>query len=67
MRLCQICECDHEQTGPCPESQELDPRDPDPSREGIFRNHNCAYCDSGKQPCRQGDPNRCDNPHARND
>jgi hypothetical protein len=34
---------------------------------GIFRYHSCAYCEDGKLPCRQGHPNRCDNPHARND
>jgi hypothetical protein len=38
-----------------------------PGVTGIFRDHNCAYCDSGKKPCRQGHPNRCDYPHARND
>lgn len=47
--------------------QPLDPRDPDPSREGIFRNHNCSYCRSGELPCREGDANRCSNPMARND
>lgn len=45
----------------------LDPRDPDHSREGIFVYHNCAYCDDGNKPCKQGSPNRCDNPRARND
>jgi len=40
---------------------------PDPTRSGIFQNHSCAYCDSGNKPCRQGHPNRCDYPHARND
>jgi len=45
----------------------IDPRDPDPSRAGIFRNHNCGYCDNGKLPCKQGHPHRCSNPHARND
>lgn len=48
-------------------SPALDPRDPDPSREGIFRNHNCWACQNGEKPCRQGSPSRCDNPHARND
>jgi len=33
----------------------------------MFRNHNCAYCWDGQLPCRQGAPNRCDNPRARND
>lgn len=45
----------------------LDPRDPDPSRPGIFRDHNCSYCQSGKSPCIQGNPNQCEYPHARND
>ncbi len=44
-----------------------DPRDSDHTREGIFVYHNCSYCDSGKRPCRQGNPNRCEYPHARND
>lgn len=48
-------------------SHTYDPRDPDPSRPGIFRNHNCAYCSDGKKPCRQGNPTRCEYPHARND
>lgn len=34
---------------------------------GIFRDHNCVYCDDGRKPCRQGHPNRCEYPHARND
>ena len=45
----------------------IDPRDPDPTREGIFRNHNCWKCKDGAQPCAQGDPWECDYPHARND
>lgn len=45
----------------------VDPRDPDPSRFGIFRDHNCAMCGSGARPCVQGNPNRCEFPHARND
>lgn len=44
-----------------------DPRDPDPTRPGIFRGHNCGYCRDGKLPCRQGAPERCEYPHARND
>ena len=42
-------------------------RDPDPSRPGIFRTHNCSRCQSGAKPCVQGHPNRCEFPHARND
>lgn len=49
------------------EEKKLDPRDPDPSREGIFRYHNCSYCSDGKKPCKQGSPSRCSNPYARND
>jgi hypothetical protein len=45
----------------------LDPRDPDPTREGLFRDHNCWKCQNGKKPCVMGNPNRCDNLHARND
>lgn len=45
----------------------VDPRDPDPSRPGIFRDHNCWRCDSGKKPCVQGRPHNCEYPHARND
>lgn len=33
----------------------------------MFRDHNCAYCGSGKTPCKQGNPSRCEFPHARND
>lgn len=44
-----------------------DPRDPDPTKTGIFRDHNCAYCRSGDLPCVKGDPYRCEYPHARND
>jgi hypothetical protein len=45
----------------------LDPRDTDPSREGVFRDHNCWKCNSGEKPCVVGNPSRCDNLHARND
>jgi len=44
-----------------------DPRDPDHSRIGIFVYHNCSRCADGALPCVQGNPNRCDIPHARND
>lgn len=43
------------------------PRDPDPTREGIFRDHNCARCDDGAKPCVGGNPRNCEYPHARND
>lgn len=45
----------------------LDPRDPDPTRDGIFRNHNCWRCNHGAKPCPFGHPNQCEYPHARND
>lgn len=44
-----------------------DPRDPDMSREGIFRYHNCWRCLDGKVTCATGNPNQCRYPHARND
>ena len=46
---------------------ERDARDPDPSRKGIFRDHNCWKCGDGARPCANGLPNRCEYPHARND
>jgi hypothetical protein len=45
----------------------LDPRDPDPSREGIFRDHNCWMCDYGRLPCVNVNPRQCQYPRARND
>jgi hypothetical protein len=45
----------------------VDPRDPDPSREGIFRFHTCWRCRDGKLKCAQGNPHQCSLPHARND
>lgn len=33
----------------------------------MFRDHNCAYCGSGRKPCKQGNPSQCEYPHARND
>jgi len=46
---------------------DTDPRAPDYSRPGIFATHNCSGCSNGEKPCRNGSPNRCDWPHARND
>ena len=46
---------------------DLDPRDPDYSRAGIFQNHNCYRCKHGARPCVQGSASRCEYPHARND
>jgi hypothetical protein len=45
----------------------VDPRDPDPTREGVFQTHNCYRCQHGKRACVRGDPHRCEWPHARND
>lgn len=45
----------------------VDLRDPDPSRKGIFRAHNCWKCNSGAQPCVSGNSYQCEYPHARND
>lgn len=45
----------------------VDPRDPDPTREGIFRDHNCWRCQHGAKPCAYGNPLQCGEPHARND
>lgn len=44
-----------------------DLRDPDPTREGIFRTHNCWKCLDGKVPCAAGNAATCRYPHARND
>lgn len=47
-----------------------DPRDPDPSREGIFRDHNCSRCKNGADLSKCPTPERpgnCGYPHARND
>lgn len=48
-------------------AQRPDPRDPDPSRSGVFRDHNCWKCNSGGKACVAGSPSRCEYPHARND
>lgn len=46
----------------------IDPRDPDPSREGIFRDHRCWKCNDGERPCTDKDSgNVCPYPRARND
>ena len=51
------------------ECEPADPRDHDPSRPGIFRDHNCWACKDGAQPCREGRRGGlgCSYPHARND
>ncbi len=48
-------------------SPKPDPRDPDHSRAGMFVYHNCWKCQSGEKPCVNGNPGRCEFPHARND
>ena len=48
----------------------VDPRDPDPSRAGFFRYHNCWKCRDGMEPHRcptPKTPGNCGFPHARND
>lgn len=40
---------------------------PDFTRPPPFDYHNCAYCNSGQKPCRNGNPYRCEYLHARND
>ena len=45
----------------------IDPRDPDPAKEGVFRDHNCWRCKDGTLPCVAGNPRQCENLHARND
>jgi hypothetical protein len=50
--------------------EKLDGREPDPTRDGIFRDHNCWRCRSGELPCATQKPGReylCEYPHARND
>lgn len=49
------------------DEKKIDPRDPDLTRDGIFRTHNCVSCNHGRWPCVQGDSEKCEYPHARND
>ena len=59
---------EHSKYYECPNPQkEVDPRDPDYSRKGIFIHHNCYRCNDGTLPCVRGNPNSCEFPHARND
>ena len=44
-----------------------DPRDPDPTRAGIFVYHDCWKCQSGAKSCVVDNPRQCEFPHARND
>ncbi len=39
----------------------------DPTREGIFRDHNCWKCQNGAKSCPHGGAHCCEYPHARND
>lgn len=51
-------------------SASIDPRDPDPTREGMFTTHNCSHCANGTNLSRCPTPNRpgnCGHPRARND
>ncbi len=48
-------------------AEPTDPREPDYSRSGVFINHNCWRCDSGRKPCIKNNPRDCDTLHARND
>lgn len=48
----------------------VDPRDPEPTRVGIFRYHNCWKCKDGTRLDLRPTPERpgnCGHPHARND
>lgn len=36
-------------------------------RQPIFRYHNCAGCNDGEKPCREGNYGNCSWPRARND
>jgi hypothetical protein len=40
--------------------------EPDHTRPGIFADHNCAGCSSGKSLCVEGNPLNCSWPVARN-
>lgn len=57
---------------PLPVSGDASPRDgrdPDPTKEGIFRDHRCWKCNDGEKPCvrKGGHSHLCEYPHARND
>ncbi len=47
--------------------QTVDPREPDPSRFGLFILHNCQRCLNGRRLCVRGNPTNCEYLHARND
>lgn len=52
-----------------PKADAIDPRDSDPTKEGVFRNHNCYRCKDGALPCVKGKGNErdCSTLYARND
>lgn len=65
---CNVMHVDFQgQKHPANTSARIDPRDPDPTREGVFRDHNCYRCDSGAKPCATGNAGTCDYKRARND
>lgn len=39
----------------------------DAAKTGLFVAHRCWRCKDGERPCVQGEPRRCEYPHARND
>jgi len=39
----------------------------DGTKLGFFRDHRCWKCQDGRRECVQGNPRRCEYPHARND
>lgn len=45
----------------------IDPRDPHPTREGMFRLHDCYRCADGTRSCVRDNPRQCEYPHARDD
>ena len=60
----------HDRTAQLLDPRPVDPRDPDYSRQGIFRYHNCSRCQNGARldRCPTPDaPGNCGQPHARND
>ena len=44
-----------------------DSREPDPTKDGIFRDHTCWKCRDGEIICARLDPRGCEYPRARND
>lgn len=52
----------------CMAEKWIDPRDDDPTKEGIFRDHRCWKCDDGQRHCPfKGRERDCENLRARND